>query len=180
MGESLIAMYRYQTTSQPRLSLGRRIDLSEYRDPNFLQNLPQPSSPVTVQTTVLSSSPSSSLPPTVLPEPTVVSQPPTQPPITIVEITTAAPPDGQLFMSRNHTKYCSTTCQEHLPSRSQPHRWTSHWRTKQRKPQKGSAQLKIVARQPRDAQLVFETRNAKRKRRLISRKCCSSIYRPGS
>uniref|UniRef100_A0A8C2ZVY3 Calcineurin-binding protein cabin-1 n=1 Tax=Cyclopterus lumpus TaxID=8103 RepID=A0A8C2ZVY3_CYCLU len=59
VGESLLAMYRHQTTCEPpRPSLGRRIDLSEYRDPNFLQNLPQPSSPVSVgQITVLSSSP---------------------------------------------------------------------------------------------------------------------------
>uniref|UniRef100_A0A673CJB0 Calcineurin-binding protein cabin-1 n=1 Tax=Sphaeramia orbicularis TaxID=375764 RepID=A0A673CJB0_9TELE len=71
VGESLLAMYRHQTTCEPpRPSLGRRIDLSEYRDPNFLQNLPQPSSPVsTCQTTVLSSSPSSSLPPITLSEP---------------------------------------------------------------------------------------------------------------
>ncbi|KAM9858179.1 calcineurin-binding protein cabin-1 [Aulostomus maculatus] len=94
VGECFLAMYRYQTScEQPRLSLGRRIDLSEYRDPNFLQNLPQPSSPVsTVQTTALSSSPSSSLPPTTLPEPTVLSQSGSQPPITIVEITTVVPP----------------------------------------------------------------------------------------
>nr|XP_057926848.1 calcineurin-binding protein cabin-1 isoform X2 [Doryrhamphus excisus] len=92
VGESLVAMYRYQTTcGPPRLGLGRRIDLSSYRDPNLLQNLPEPCSPIsTVQTTVLSSSPSSSLPPTLLSEPSVLSQPATQ--ISIVEITTAAPP----------------------------------------------------------------------------------------
>uniref|UniRef100_A0A3P8Q6V5 Calcineurin-binding protein cabin-1 MEF2-binding domain-containing protein n=1 Tax=Astatotilapia calliptera TaxID=8154 RepID=A0A3P8Q6V5_ASTCA len=57
LGESLLAMYRHQTTCElPRPSLGRRIDLSEYRDPNVLQNIPQPSSPVSMgQTTVLSS-----------------------------------------------------------------------------------------------------------------------------
>ncbi|KAM3610377.1 uncharacterized protein V6R79_003088 [Siganus canaliculatus] len=98
VGESLLAMYRHQTTCDPpRPSLGRRIDLSEYRDPNFLQNLPQPSSPVSVvQTTVLSSSPSSSLPPVVLTEPTPLSQPATQPPLVssqaTVEVTTSAPP----------------------------------------------------------------------------------------
>uniref|UniRef100_A0A3B4VMM8 Calcineurin-binding protein cabin-1 n=1 Tax=Seriola dumerili TaxID=41447 RepID=A0A3B4VMM8_SERDU len=77
VGESLLAMYRHQTTCEPpRPSLGRRIDLSEYSDPNFLQNLPQPSSPVSMgQTTVLSSSPSSSLPP-----------------VTTVEITTSVHP----------------------------------------------------------------------------------------
>uniref|UniRef100_A0A3B5AI00 Calcineurin-binding protein cabin-1 n=1 Tax=Stegastes partitus TaxID=144197 RepID=A0A3B5AI00_9TELE len=54
VGESFLAMYRHQTTCEPpRPSLGRRIDLSEYRDPNFLQNLPQPTSPVSMgQTTV--------------------------------------------------------------------------------------------------------------------------------
>ncbi|XP_037633061.1 calcineurin-binding protein cabin-1 isoform X3 [Sebastes umbrosus] len=98
VGESLLAMYRHQTTCEPpRPSLGRRIDLSEYRDPNFLQNLPQPSSPVSmVQTAVLSSSPSSSLPPMALPEPIVLPQPSTQPQITpaqtTVEVTTSAPP----------------------------------------------------------------------------------------
>ncbi|XP_073322580.1 calcineurin-binding protein cabin-1 isoform X5 [Pagrus major] len=98
VGESLLAMYRHQTTCEPpRPSLGRRIDLSEYRDRNFLQNLPQPSSPVSMgQTTVLSSSPSSSLPPVVLPEPAVLPQPSTQPQITpsqaTVEVTTSAPP----------------------------------------------------------------------------------------
>uniref|UniRef100_A0A3Q2YA74 Calcineurin-binding protein cabin-1 n=1 Tax=Hippocampus comes TaxID=109280 RepID=A0A3Q2YA74_HIPCM len=68
VGESLIAMYRYQTTcGPPRLSLGRRIDLSVYRERSFFQNLPEPTSPIsTAQTTVLSSSPSSSLPPTLL------------------------------------------------------------------------------------------------------------------
>ncbi|KAM7391669.1 hypothetical protein PAMP_022338 [Pampus punctatissimus] len=98
VGESLIAMYKHQTTCEPpRPSLGHRIDLSEYRDPNFLQNLPRPSSPVnTVQTTVLSSSPSSSLPPPALPEPIVLPQPSTQPQITsshtTVEVTTSLPP----------------------------------------------------------------------------------------
>ncbi|XP_038560591.1 calcineurin-binding protein cabin-1 isoform X2 [Micropterus salmoides] len=98
VGESLLAMYRHQTTcEEPRPSLGRRIDLSEYRDPNFLQNLPQPSSPVSMgQTTVLSSSPSSSLPPINLPEPAVLPQPGAQPQInpcqTTVEVTTSAPP----------------------------------------------------------------------------------------
>ncbi|TKS79105.1 Calcineurin-binding protein cabin-1 [Collichthys lucidus] len=98
VGESLLAMYRHQTTCEPpRPSLGRRIDLSEYRDPNFLQNLPQPSSPVSMgQTTVLSSSPSSSLPPMALPEPAALPQPGVQPPVTpsqtTVEVTTSAPP----------------------------------------------------------------------------------------
>uniref|UniRef100_A0A3B4BMA2 Uncharacterized protein n=1 Tax=Periophthalmus magnuspinnatus TaxID=409849 RepID=A0A3B4BMA2_9GOBI len=63
VGENLLAMYRHQTTCEPpRPSLGRRIDLSEYRDPNFLENLPQPKSPVsTSQTTALSSSPTPSV-----------------------------------------------------------------------------------------------------------------------
>ncbi|KAI3372339.1 hypothetical protein L3Q82_022837, partial [Scortum barcoo] len=98
VGERFLAMYRHQTTCEPpRPSLGRRIDLSEYRDPNCLQNLPQPSSPVSMgQTTMLSSSPSSSLPPMALPEPAVLPLPGTQPQITpshtTVEITTSAPP----------------------------------------------------------------------------------------
>ncbi|KAK2837599.1 hypothetical protein Q5P01_014811 [Channa striata] len=98
VGESLLAMYKHQTTCEPpRPSLGRRIDLSEYRDRNVLQNIPQPSSPIGMgQTTLLSSSPSSSLPAVVLPEPAVLPQPGTQPHIThsqtTVEITTSAPP----------------------------------------------------------------------------------------
>ncbi|KAM9393412.1 calcineurin-binding protein cabin-1 isoform 2-T2 [Pholidichthys leucotaenia] len=98
VGESLLAMYRHQTTCEPpRPSLGRRIDLSEYRDQNFLQNLPQPSSPVSMgQTAVLSSSPSSSLPPITLPEPAVPPQCNTQPQImttqTTVEVTSCTPP----------------------------------------------------------------------------------------
>ncbi|XP_047447274.1 calcineurin-binding protein cabin-1 isoform X5 [Mugil cephalus] len=98
VGESFLEMYRHQTTCQPpRPSLGRRIDLSEYRDPNFLQNLPQPASPVSMgQTTVLSSSPSSSLPPVTFTEPAVMSIFTTQPQITptqtTVEVTTSAPP----------------------------------------------------------------------------------------
>ncbi|XP_034068450.1 calcineurin-binding protein cabin-1 isoform X2 [Gymnodraco acuticeps] len=97
VGESLLAMYRHQTTCEsPRPSLGRRIDLSEYRDPDFLQNLPQPSSPVSVvPPTVLSSSPSSPPPPMPLPEPAVLPQPSAQPQITpahtTVEVTTSAP-----------------------------------------------------------------------------------------
>ncbi|KAM4576045.1 calcineurin-binding protein cabin-1 isoform 2-T2 [Odontesthes bonariensis] len=98
VGESLLAMYKHQTTCEPpRPSLGRRIDLSEYQDPNLLQNLPQPSSPVSMgQTLVLSSSPSSSLPPVTFSEPAVLLQPGVQPQITtsqmIVEITTCPPP----------------------------------------------------------------------------------------
>uniref|UniRef100_A0A665U9S4 Calcineurin-binding protein cabin-1 n=1 Tax=Echeneis naucrates TaxID=173247 RepID=A0A665U9S4_ECHNA len=58
VGEIFLAMYTHQTMCEPpRPSLGRRIDLSEYSDPNFLQSLPQPSSPVGIgQTTVLTSS----------------------------------------------------------------------------------------------------------------------------
>uniref|UniRef100_A0A665UBV7 Calcineurin-binding protein cabin-1 n=1 Tax=Echeneis naucrates TaxID=173247 RepID=A0A665UBV7_ECHNA len=79
VGEIFLAMYTHQTMCEPpRPSLGRRIDLSEYSDPNFLQSLPQPSSPVGIgQTTVLSSSPSSSLPPVALTEPVLVPQPAT-------------------------------------------------------------------------------------------------------
>uniref|UniRef100_A0A8C7Z1G6 Calcineurin binding protein 1 n=1 Tax=Oryzias sinensis TaxID=183150 RepID=A0A8C7Z1G6_9TELE len=76
VGESLLAMYKHQTTCEhPRPSLGRRIDLSEYRDMSLFQSIPQPMSPVSVgQTAVLSSSPSSSLPPVTFLEPAVLSQ----------------------------------------------------------------------------------------------------------
>uniref|UniRef100_A0A8C7TMK2 Calcineurin-binding protein cabin-1 n=1 Tax=Oncorhynchus mykiss TaxID=8022 RepID=A0A8C7TMK2_ONCMY len=56
-GESLLAMYRHQTTCEPpRPSLGRRIDLSQYRDPNCLQALPpEPCPPVSDIQTIPSS-----------------------------------------------------------------------------------------------------------------------------
>lgn len=97
VGESFLAMYKHQTTCEPpRPSLGCRIDLSAYCDPNFPQNLPQPSSPVSMGLATVLSSPSSSLPPVAFSEPAVL--PGSQPQITIgqttVEITTTAPPAG--------------------------------------------------------------------------------------
>uniref|UniRef100_A0A3Q2D2M9 Calcineurin-binding protein cabin-1 n=1 Tax=Cyprinodon variegatus TaxID=28743 RepID=A0A3Q2D2M9_CYPVA len=62
VGESLLAMYKHQTTCEPpRPSLGRRIDLSAYRDPSFPQNLPQPSSPVSMGLTAVLSSPTAGM-----------------------------------------------------------------------------------------------------------------------
>ncbi|KAM4746435.1 calcineurin-binding protein cabin-1 isoform 4-T4 [Anableps anableps] len=97
VGESFLAMYKHQTTCEPpRPSLGCRIDLTAYRDPNFPQNLPQPSSPVNMGLATVLSSPSSSLPPVAFSEPAVLPQPGSQPQITLsqttVEITTSAPP----------------------------------------------------------------------------------------
>ncbi|CAG02525.1 unnamed protein product, partial [Tetraodon nigroviridis] len=97
LGESLLAMYKHQTTCEPpRPSLGRRIDLSEYRDPILLLNLPQPSSPICVgPSTILSSSPSSSLPPVALAEPAVpaqTAQPQTSLTQSPVEVTTSILP----------------------------------------------------------------------------------------
>ncbi|MED6275185.1 Calcineurin-binding protein cabin-1, partial [Characodon lateralis] len=97
LGESFLAMYKHQTTCEPpRSSLGRRIDLSAYRDPNFCQNLPQLSSPVSMGLTTVLSSPSSSLPPVAFNEPAVLLQPGSQPQITLgqttIEVTTSAPP----------------------------------------------------------------------------------------
>lgn len=95
-------MYKHQTTCEPpRPSLGRRIDLSEYRDPALLLNLPQPSSPICVgPATVLSSSPSSSLPPVALAEPAALPQT-AQPQLSLtqstVEVTTSLLPIG-LFL----------------------------------------------------------------------------------
>ncbi|KAG7241418.1 hypothetical protein INR49_025618, partial [Caranx melampygus] len=126
----------HQTTCEPpRPSLGHRIDLSEYSDPNFLQNLPQPSSPVsTGQTTVLSSSPSSSLPPVAFSEPVVLSQAGTQLPITTsqttVEITTSAPP-------------VATAMDVSLTDKA-------------KKAPRGNVGWKIVGRQPNDAQHVLK------------------------
>uniref|UniRef100_A0A3Q2QJH7 Calcineurin binding protein 1 n=1 Tax=Fundulus heteroclitus TaxID=8078 RepID=A0A3Q2QJH7_FUNHE len=84
VGESFLAMYKHQTTCEPpRPSLGRRVDLSAYRDPTFPQNLPQPSSPVSMGLTTVLSSPSSSLPPVTFNEPAVLPQPGAQPQITL-------------------------------------------------------------------------------------------------
>ncbi|XP_067083955.1 calcineurin-binding protein cabin-1 [Osmerus mordax] len=99
IGESFLAMYRHQTTCEaPRPSLGRRIDLSEYQDPNCLQGIPQPASPASVSQTVPSSSPCSSLPPLPAPEPATLSQPSTLVHIATtqatVEVTTTAPPEA--------------------------------------------------------------------------------------
>ncbi|XP_056890296.1 calcineurin-binding protein cabin-1 isoform X5 [Takifugu flavidus] len=76
LGESLLAMYKHQTTCEPpRPSLGRRIDLSEYCNQILLQNFPQPTSPICLgPSTILSSSPSSSLPPVALAEPAALPQ----------------------------------------------------------------------------------------------------------
>ncbi|KAG7480660.1 hypothetical protein MATL_G00058640 [Megalops atlanticus] len=80
VGESLLAMYRHQTTCEPpQPSLGRRIDLSEYRDPARLQASPQSFTPVSVIQTLPSSSPSSSLPP-------VSDMPPLTQPTTLTQI----------------------------------------------------------------------------------------------
>ncbi|KAL0979452.1 hypothetical protein UPYG_G00185250 [Umbra pygmaea] len=97
VGESLLAMYRHQTTCEPpRPSLGRRIDLSQYRDPNCLQILVTEPCPSVIEIqTIPNSSPSSSLPPFPVPEPTTPSLPSPLVPITktqIVEVTTTAAP----------------------------------------------------------------------------------------
>ena len=69
-------MYIHQTTCEPpRPSLGRRIDLSEYRDPDCLQKRPQPSSPIGPGQSTVPSSPSSSLPPVALQETPTLAQP---------------------------------------------------------------------------------------------------------
>ncbi|CAL8249872.1 unnamed protein product, partial [Boreogadus saida] len=97
LGECLLAMYRHQTTCEPpQPSLGRRVDLSEYRDPDCLQKRPRPCSPVAPGLSAVSpgqsavapgqsavapgqstvpSSPSSSLPPVALPETPAAAQP---------------------------------------------------------------------------------------------------------
>ncbi|XP_066546101.1 calcineurin-binding protein cabin-1 isoform X3 [Amia ocellicauda] len=77
LGESLLAMYRHQTTCEPpRPSLGRRIDLSEYRDPSRLQASPHAFAPVSVIQTIPSNT-NTSLPITELPpltQPTTLAQ----------------------------------------------------------------------------------------------------------
>lgn len=94
VGESLLAMYRHQTTCEPPCpSLGRRINLSQYRNPNCLQALPPEPCPPPVSEikTIPSSSPSISLPPLPVPEPSALSQP-----SPLVQITqTTAPSVGQ-------------------------------------------------------------------------------------
>uniref|UniRef100_A0A3B3QJI8 Calcineurin binding protein 1 n=1 Tax=Paramormyrops kingsleyae TaxID=1676925 RepID=A0A3B3QJI8_9TELE len=64
VGENLLAMYQYQTTCEPpRPSLGRRIDLSEYRDPERPPAPPPAFTPVSVIQTLSSATTSPSLPP---------------------------------------------------------------------------------------------------------------------
>ncbi|MBN3283829.1 CABIN protein, partial [Polyodon spathula] len=92
LGESLLAMYRHQTTCEPpRPSLGKRIDLSEYQDPDRLHTSPQSFTPVSV-IQITSSNNSTSLPATEL---IPASQPPAQTTVlqlaqsqNVVEVTT--------------------------------------------------------------------------------------------
>lgn len=106
-------MYKHQTTCEPpRPSLGRRIDLSEYRDPTLLLNLPQPSSPICIgPSTILSSSPSSSLPPVALGEPALPPQT-AQPPMSLaqstVEVTTSILPIGLFLLLTGDKKHLLT------------------------------------------------------------------------
>uniref|UniRef100_A0A8C9QU06 Calcineurin-binding protein cabin-1 n=1 Tax=Scleropages formosus TaxID=113540 RepID=A0A8C9QU06_SCLFO len=74
LGESLLAMYKYQTTCEPpRPSLGRRIDLSEYQDPEHPTTDLQAFNPVSVIQTLPSANTSTALaPPSV--EPSTASQ----------------------------------------------------------------------------------------------------------
>lgn len=99
VGESLLAMYRYQTTCEPaRPSLGRRIDLSEYRDPERPPAPPPAFTPVSVIQTLSSATTSPSLPP----PPTVDQLAPTHIPAlphngqsqTPIEVAPTAPPLG--------------------------------------------------------------------------------------
>uniref|UniRef100_A0A8C9R310 Calcineurin-binding protein cabin-1 n=1 Tax=Scleropages formosus TaxID=113540 RepID=A0A8C9R310_SCLFO len=63
LGESLLAMYKYQTTCEPpRPSLGRRIDLSEYQDPEHPTTDLQAFNPVSVIQTLPSASILTSVP----------------------------------------------------------------------------------------------------------------------
>ncbi|XP_028680400.2 calcineurin-binding protein cabin-1 isoform X2 [Erpetoichthys calabaricus] len=89
LGESLLAMYKYQTSCDPpQPSLGKRIDLSEYQDPSHLLNSPLSFSAVTVIQTTTSDS--------ITPQPTTPQVPVTQPAILcqivqshhVVEVTT--------------------------------------------------------------------------------------------
>ncbi|XP_063769080.1 calcineurin-binding protein cabin-1 isoform X4 [Pseudophryne corroboree] len=62
LGEGLLATYRHLTTCEPpRPSLGKRIDLTDYKDPEHLLHVSQTSSPPTNKA---SDTPSSSTPPT--------------------------------------------------------------------------------------------------------------------
>ncbi|XP_072561879.1 calcineurin-binding protein cabin-1 isoform X2 [Paramormyrops kingsleyae] len=101
VGENLLAMYQYQTTCEPpRPSLGRRIDLSEYRDPERPPAPPPAFTPVSVIQTLSSATTSPSLPP----PPTVDQLAPTHTPPqplphngqsqTPLEVAPTAPPLG--------------------------------------------------------------------------------------
>ncbi|XP_039628033.1 calcineurin-binding protein cabin-1 isoform X4 [Polypterus senegalus] len=89
LGESLLAMYKYQTSCEPpQPSLGKRIDLSEYQDPSHLLNSPLSFSAVTVIQTTTSD--------IITPQPTTPQVPVTQPAVLcqivqshhVVEVTT--------------------------------------------------------------------------------------------
>ncbi|XP_059719741.1 calcineurin-binding protein cabin-1 isoform X3 [Haemorhous mexicanus] len=69
LGEALLAMYQHLTTCEPpRPSLGKRIDLSEYRDPVQHLMLSPTSTPVSViQPTPVSTNPVVTMPDPVLP-----------------------------------------------------------------------------------------------------------------
>ncbi|CAH2295452.1 calcineurin-binding cabin-1 isoform X2 [Pelobates cultripes] len=77
LGESLLAMYIHQTTCEPpRPSLGKRIDLTDYKDPTDLFQMLPESSPTSITTdTPMMSAPTT---PVVL----MTDQPPTFPTVT--------------------------------------------------------------------------------------------------
>ncbi|XP_075424588.1 calcineurin-binding protein cabin-1 isoform X2 [Ascaphus truei] len=77
LGECLLAMYRHLTTCEPpRPSLGKRIDLAEYRDPAQLCPLPPASTPISIapETPIIPTPPTPVLP--------AVELPPALPPVT--------------------------------------------------------------------------------------------------
>ncbi|MEE6525814.1 hypothetical protein FKM82_026069, partial [Ascaphus truei] len=77
LGECLLAMYRHLTTCEPpRPSLGKRIDLAEYRDPAQLCPPPPASTPISIapETPIIPTPPTPVLP--------AVELPPALPPVT--------------------------------------------------------------------------------------------------
>ncbi|XP_069071255.1 calcineurin-binding protein cabin-1 isoform X3 [Pleurodeles waltl] len=90
LGESLMAMYRHQTTCEPpRPSLGKQIDLSEYKEPAQHLILPPTSTPVSV----IQANPISTEPVVTVMEP-VKALPPVIPAVStpsLVSSTTSSP-----------------------------------------------------------------------------------------
>lgn len=90
MGESFLAMYKHQNACLvPRPDFGRRIDLSMYRDPDCLLQMP---SSIPMATVVVSSDPPQ------LPVPVALPQAPSAPPPAPSSPSSSLPPPSDPFV----------------------------------------------------------------------------------